>query len=733
MTQNEQLLKVIDFIENRRLGYAITQLENFLLSNPQLKTDLEKLISIQNDYKLMSDYWQRGYDDPEREMVYSQLLRRLYVLATNIIIHDRIFHVSFLKSMHTRPRQARKNWSIISIRRQLEEFVSDVAMLEFEPEEKLREKSIQIYVRHQLLTHDLFDYILTSRLWNDELADAFVDILLSPTIDTIDQQLIVSAITLSAINHFGINKFRILTEVSLKSTDEEVRQRALVGWVFCLDERKTAIYPEMEEMVRNFCENQDCLDQLAGLQIQLIYCMETEQDQRTIKDEIIPDILQGNSVKLTSRGLIEMEEDKLEEILHPEKTERDMERMEESINRIVEMQKRGTDVYFGGFSQMKRFSFYNQLSNWFVPFYPQHPSISQIWNNTTGKTFLHTITNLGAFCDSDKYSFILAFDQVLKKLPPKMLEMIENGEASAMPLGGEIPIEEQRQKAFIRRRYLQNVYRFFRLFSMRSEFRNPFEESSQYVFFANQLFRHTQLADRMLEIASFLMKHKRFNEAKMVIDNYETESYSSDYYLMKGSLLMRLPMRVSDSAVECFQQALEQKPDSEQAISGLARANFRNQNYAEALKAYRRLIDMKPDHRSYLLNAAICLTNMNENQEALKLLYKLEYLYPDDVNAKSVLAWVQTIEGKYEQAEKNYLQLLSQEQPQLVDMLNIGYCKWLEGKIVDAINHFKQIILRQQDGERFDFENEFMNVQYNLLKAHHISDTEIQMMIETLL
>ena len=65
-------------------------------------------------------------------------------------------------------------------------------------------------------------------------------------------------------------------------------------------------------------------------------------------------------------------------------------------------------------------------------------------------------------------------------------------------------------------------------------------------------------------------------------------------------------------------------------------------------------------------------------------------------------------------------------------MLNIGYCKWLQGKIVDAINHFK-IILRQPDGEHFDFENEFMNVQNDLLKAHHISDTEIQMMIEALL
>ncbi|MBQ4392038.1 MAG: tetratricopeptide repeat protein [Prevotella sp.] len=732
MTQNEQLLTVIRYIEKRRLGNAITQLENFLLANPQLKPDLEKLIGIQNDYRLMSEYWQRGYDDPQREQVFSQLLRRLYVLATNIIIHDRIFNVGFLKSMHSRPRQARKNWSIGSIRRQLEEFVSDVAMLEFEPEQTRKEKATQIYERHQLLTHDLFDYILTSRLWTDELAEAFISILLSPTIDSIDQQLIVSAITLSAVNHFGFNKFRILTEVFLKSSDDEVRQRALVGWVFTLDQSKTAIYPEIETIVSNVCNNPDNCAQLAELQMQLIYCLETEQDQRTIKDEIIPDILNGNNMKFTSRGLMEMEEDKLEEILHPEKTERDMERMEESINRIVEMQKRGTDVYFGGFSQMKRFPFYNQLSNWFVPFYPQHPGISQIWNSTRAKNFLHTITNVGAFCDSDKYSFILAFDQVLNKLPSSMLDMIEKGEATAMPIGGEIPMEEQRQTAFIRRRYLQNVYRFYRLFSMRSEFRIPFDDSSQYVFFANPVFRHTQLAGRMLEIASFLMKRKRFGEAKMVVDNCPAETGSYDYFVMKGTLLMRMPMTASDSAVECFQRALEQKPDSEQAISGLARANFRIQNYRESLKAYRQLIDIKPDHRSYLLNAAICLTNMNENQEALKLLYKLEYLYPDDVNAKSVLAWVQTLEGKYEQAEKNYLQLLSQEQPHLVDMLNIGYCKWLQGKIVDAINHFK-IILRQPDGEHFDFENEFMNVQNDLLKAHHISDTEIQMMIEALL
>ena len=53
--------------------------------------------------------------------------------------------------------------------------------------------------------------------------------------------------------------------------------------------------------------------------------------------------------------------------------------MEESFQKMAEMQKQGTDIYFGGFSQMKRFPFFNELSNWFVPFYSHHPAVAEVY------------------------------------------------------------------------------------------------------------------------------------------------------------------------------------------------------------------------------------------------------------------------------------------------------------------------------------------------------------------
>ena len=461
MQKNETLSQIIDLIEQRRLGRAVNALENFLLSHPSLKRDMESLMALQNDFNLMTDYWQRGFNDPEREQVYSQLLKRLYVLATNIMTRDKMANSRFLTSVHNRPRHIRKDWTMSNVRHQLEDFVSDVAMLELETDDNRQERRKQVYQDHQLLMHDLFDYILTSRLWKESLGEAFTDILLSPTIDTNDQQLIVSAITLSALNAFGFNKFSVLMNVFMKTTDPAIRQRALVGWVLCIDESKVSLYPEMAEMINKACEDETCRNELTELQMQLFYCMEAEQDQKKIHDEIIPDILKGSNIKVTRHGLEEVDDDTLEDILHPDTSERNMERMEESMKQMATMQKEGSDIYFGGFAQMKRMPFYNELSNWFVPFFPQHPAISNIWENTKGKKFLQIITQIGAFCDSDKYSFVLAFEQVLKQFPTKMLKMIENGEASPLPLGGMIELEEQRQPAFIRRMYLQNLYRFF--------------------------------------------------------------------------------------------------------------------------------------------------------------------------------------------------------------------------------------------------------------------------------
>lgn len=715
---------------DRKLGKAINGLENYLLTYPR-QSDMEQLTSLRDDYCLMADYWQRGFDDPQRDEVFDRLLRRMYVLTSNIGTHWQLSNSAFLKAMHQRPRKIRQDWSMASVRASMETFVSDVAMLQLEPEEARQQKGEEVYRRHWETMRDLFDYILTSHQWRDGLADTFLELLLSPTLYTTDQQLIVSAITLSAMQTFCFQKFRVLAKVYMQATDEPLRQAALVGWVLAMDARPARLYTEMKDMVEQMCEDERTRHELMELQMQLIYCLEADADTATIQKEILPDIMSGSNIKVTKQGLVEMDEDTLDDILHPETSEQNIERMEQSMKRMVDMQQQGADIYFGGFAQMKRFPFFNETSNWLVPFYPQHPAISRIWRGTRGKKFLKAITKVGAFCDSDKYSFVLAFDQVLDRLPKGMLKLIEEGEATAMPIGGEVALEDQKQPAFIRRVYLQNLYRFFRLFSYRKEFFNPFEQENakqRLIFFTSQLLKCDTLVQEHLAVASFLMKRHRYEDTAKVIETIPEERRDFQAYMVMGAALQHIGEKPGLSAGECYRKAVALRPDSDKALAGLARTLFVQQDYDEALEIYNKLMELRPDNRAHQLNAAVCLIHAGNAGDALKLLYKLNYEDGEDLAIQRVLAWALTVEGKYEQADKLYCNLLAQEKPQAGDMLNYGYCLWLSKNITAAIGMFRKFLENQGD-DGLSLEKEFMYSEHQLLISKGITDAEIQLML----
>ncbi|MDE7088983.1 MAG: hypothetical protein K2O54_02580, partial [Prevotella sp.] len=94
MQQNEELLRVVSLLEQCKLGPAINALENVFLSNPGMG-NMDALLAISNDYSLMLQYWERGYEDDQRQQLYAQLLSRLYVLTANIITQKRMHEVPF--------------------------------------------------------------------------------------------------------------------------------------------------------------------------------------------------------------------------------------------------------------------------------------------------------------------------------------------------------------------------------------------------------------------------------------------------------------------------------------------------------------------------------------------------------------------------------------------------------------------------------------------------------------
>ena len=720
MTKNSALDIVYEWLLKRNLSEALQAMEGYFssYSGPQ---EADRLYAIKADFQLMLDYWKRGFKDPQLPNLYDTLLRRLYVLYADAAMSYQIKHSVYLSNIHARLSISTHDWTVQMLKEALEEYVAAGAMLTLELEHKQAEKKKELHRKHHQLIADWFDRIRLSAVWSEGQAYAMEEILLSPTIDTNDQQVLISAIMLATLNHFDIAKFKLLLSVYRRATDTAVRQRALVGWVLALqNDIFLYLYDEERKVLDEILEDKNVCQELVQLQHQIILCINAEKDNQTIQREIMPDLLKNSDFRVTRNGIEEVEDHSLDDILHPDEEERRMEQVEESFQRMQEMQKQGSDIYFGGFSQMKRFSFFQEICNWFVPFYIDHPGIADVAEKFQKNSFLQSLMKAGPFCHSDKYSFVLAFNQVMNHIPKNLWEMMERGEASVT----EVLKEESRSAAYIRRIYLQDLYRFFRLYPYRSEFCNPFEDY-RYLFLSKKVFSRTHVEPYFNDVAAFLIKQKRMQEAGMVLDNCGEARCDFRHYMMCGYLNQHVyyDFGGDKDALFCYQKALELEPGNEKALQGYARALFEEKHYEEALTAYDHLLILQPDKKSYLLNRAVCLTNLKRYADALKDLYRLNFESSEDMTVNRVLAWTLTCDEKYEQAEKFYSSLLT-DHTLPDDLLNYGYCLWLGGHVDEAADCFHRYLKETEQKKNYIIENEL-----ELLLEKGVTEPEMQMML----
>ena len=416
---------------------------------------------------------------------------------------------------------------------------------------------------------------------------------------------------------------------------------------------------------------------------------------------------------------------------------------------MAEMQRQGSDIYFGGFSQMKRYSFFSQLSNWFVPFYQQHPEVSKLYKKMEAAKLIQHFVQAGPLCNSDRYSFVFAFQQVIDRLPANMREMLNHGEAlDVMPMSEE----ERRQPAYLRRIYLQDLYRFFKLFPVRNIFYNPFgcrrdgAYVSEYVFFANPVFRGTALERQFNRVVAFMLKREMYAEAVEVLDSYRKEVRDYQFWMMCGHALKhKLEVMVSGECLAgltpavCYATAMMfPEAADHKALASYAKAIFQDGQYEEAGRAYAELLETYPDNKNYQLNYSATLVNLSRYEEALKLLYKLNYEYPENKNVTRVLARALTGDGRYEQAGRLYAQLC--EQPaDMSDLLNAGYCQWFSGNMEEAAKCFAAYLkgkypeTASQTQRRERIWSDVIESEQSYILQHGISRTECHLMGDLIL
>lgn len=661
-------------------------------------------------------------------------MRKVYGAGLDVLIEEKVKRYSSYAYARVSAQQTEAHPD--AVRTVLEAYVQDMAMMAFEPESTRKAKMEKLTADHHAYMKQLFNALLVAPMWNDRRAADFADLLLSPTIDRDDALLLVSAVMLATMNVNDPYKWDMLAEVYVRATDKVLKMRALVGWVLSLpyDPRGPRLFPFVQERIKAMLADKTTLKQMLDMQMQMLFCCNADADNEEIQRNIMPTLIKNTNLQMTRLGIVEKEDDPMKDIMDPNAAERDMEEMERKYRKMMDMQKQGSDIYFGGFSKMKTFPFFNDLCNWFAPFNAAHPALGAARERLAGSTFLNNLMENGPFCDSDKYSFALAIAQIMDRMPDNVKEML-NSDAT---LGPTVSKEEQENPAYICRSYLQSLYRFFRLYRSKRDFLNPFildeleDNDGNALFLSYKLLACPEMEENAVALCGFLLKRKMMRELMSMAICFKS---SQNPRLVRFLALVPMTDGKWQEAYDLFASVSEDQ-HTEESLRGMAHCCMSLKRFGEAVAIYRRLLAMHPDSFSYQLNLAVCLMSSDAFsscgdvasssscgdassscgdvasscgddasscgaasslggkvevrpnkvvEEGTKLLYKLDYEHPNNANVRRVLAWCMMLQGNFDKAIDIYMRLLSQPDAVSADRLNAAYAHWLSRDVARAV------------------------------------------------
>jgi tetratricopeptide (TPR) repeat protein len=448
------------------------------------------------------------------------------------------------------------------------------------------------------------------------------------------------------LRYFDRRKFALLFSF-FNESDEEIRQRALVGLLlaFFRYDQRLAYYPGIRGRMMIMDENPQFKKLVQEVIMQLIRSRDSDQLSRRMQEEILPEM-----IKLTPQIRNKLDLDKLlgeslQDDQNPEWEElfSDTPGLRDKMQELTELQMEGDDVFLGTFSMLKGFPFFRHLINWFFPFTPGHPEIQALQQQEDlawMSGFLESVEKSFYLCNSDKYSISFG----IRSMPDEMQQFLNDGLRAEADQLKEIMDDEKliaplQQSRRVIRQYIQDLYRFFKLYPDHQGFGD--------------------LSAEVLQKSGFAWQKS---------GNYQK---ALDYYL-KADLIQPENLWNLKKIGLCYRYL--KKPD-------------------QALLYYRQAEHLDPEDLSTEVSIGHCLLDLQEYGEALKSYFKVEYLAPANTKVWRPIAWCSFLLGKFDQASDYYHRLLEKETNHY-DLISLGHLEWCRGDRQAAIERYRQSIVK---------------------------------------
>ena len=657
---------------------------------------------MERSYRYMLQYFAKGSPDEHRNEVYRQLIHRA-ILLNDDILQARLQQSSMLLYyQHLRSRMSR-NDTLENLQKALESFA------------ELGDANT-----HERTLANLFDMVWTSGLWTSESVSQMSGLAESPLVLPDDAAFAVSAVTMALLERFDPAKMLFLCREA-QSVVMQVSIRALTGLAVTLV-RYTDIlphFPEIRTAISVLSDDATVRERMLKVQMALLLCRETKEIDRRMREEIIPTMLSNPKLGDIMTSDMERDDANPDWLEWAEKND-----VKDKLMQMTELQIEGADVYMSTFSNLKSYPFFREPCNWFRVFSMDQPDVKSSISGGLAKAMLSG----NVFCNSDKYSFALTFSQI----PQQQRDMImgQMGEQLEQELSDlkESPASPQQQETFCARQYVQDLYRFFNLFSRRHEFWNPFE-SNLNMLSNSCLSTLLESAESSRTIAAWLLGKKYFTETAAVFRQMAASGHpdSADYrfYQQMGYALQRVHEYAD--AMESYSRSDILQSGNSWTMRHMAQCQRMLGRPEKALDLLLEIERTDSDDLSLQIQIGDCLVDLKRYDEALTRFFKVDYLKPDYPKAWRAIAWCAFLAGRYDRSDEYYGKL-TEGSPTGQDCLNAAHVRWVQGDVAGALKLYARSIgLLGREAFLEEFDND-----RHILTGKGIPESDIPLLLDSI-
>lgn len=583
----------------------------------------------------------------------------------------------------------------------LEKFVSREAMLFLNHDlskEEQDQASATLYQEWEECREKIFGRFVSSGYWNDEERAEVKDTILSPTVDSLTSQLLVSAITLSAATVFDMGKFTLLYDIYRLADDDEVKVRSLLGWLLvstncgCYEQQPD--FRSFAEQLTEDCKNDsDLLAEIIKAQKMLAVTVFSEQKSIDYTNDIMSSLSKRFLGELKNKvaDLLDADEDmrNLFEIDEDEETSEespirsvDINTDEDGIDNLDadiesplsmdEMMDKGIDILLPQFKMLRdQTEFFTHLYNWFMPFYLKNPHITEALGFVDEKRkFCKAFCSTARSCPADAYSLANLIVSHPNEIPENIVDCYDDPEDEGD--GSESADEEEIVNEFfkepgehrakrIRINYIRNLMRFSKFYTAKDEIFNILDELDDdkpaYAVLAGPLFQDEFFDKYRMAIARYSFRREFPDMVDVMLEGVPCDTL--EMHFMKGWVCMKKDEEYSlRMAVDHFKEMLKIKPDMKQVYLQLGICYRNLIQVDEYLENFDKLMEFKDSFSEeelfeLKLDKLKFIVMNNRFEEAMPLAYELDYTHPENQMAGALLTQL-LIKIGGEHAEENF-------------------------------------------------------------------------------